>query len=431
MKRNKSGFLALIAVVAVAGLFTACKATGSAGDLFSTLFDQTIEVGYGQYRKLEPTEIKLLKIPEGTTTPVGFAGSDGNPIAFSDGKNILGVLPGKIEEPTYTLKVYETDWDETHEGTPAWPEGDDPASTAKAITAFAITAPAASTGPAVISEAAHTVTVTVPGETALNNMTVDVTHTGASISPAADAAGINFSAPQTFTVTAGDGTTQQYVVTVTAAGSGESAGILVTPPISDITKGEERQFVAIDVQTSSATTAVNWSIEGPHLSGTYISSGTLKVDANETAGSIVVKATLQADDTKTGTANVTPVYDQPTSVITIEPISGIQRPTQLPGMYGTPGTIAKLRTTVLPATANPAVVWTSSDPEAIEITSVEFDSDGYYVVTLTRRGSTPGPTYADVRIRATTVGTPTKTAYIDLCEYILIGGGVGGDTFGE
>jgi hypothetical protein len=391
----------------------ACKASGSGGNLFTTVIDQTIEAGYGELRKLEPAEIKLLNIPTGKTELTDFTVGK-NPIALSDGIRILGVSVGEIKASGYTLKVYDTDWAKTHTGKPAWPTGNGPASADKAITAFTIAAPAASTG-TVIDEGARTVAITVPGGTALGSMTVNVTHTGASISPAKNAAGIDFTTPQTFTVTAADGTKQQYAVTVVA----HVAGIRIMPATHSITKGEELQFEAINEQTSSATTQVSWSIEGPHHANTYISAGKLKVDAGETAGTIAVKAALIADTGKTGTANVNPVYDQPASV-TIEAISGIERPTSSPGMSGTPGKTAQLRATVLPATANPTVVWTSNYPNAIAVSNVEFDSSGHSVVTLTRLGSAPGPSY-EVLISATTVGTPVKAKYLNLSEYGTIG----------
>jgi hypothetical protein len=83
--------------------------------------------------------------------------------------------------------------------------------TAKAITAFSITNPVSAEG--VIDEAAKTVTVTVPYGTDLTAMTATATHTGASISPD-PAAERSYADPMSYTVTAEDGTTQNYTVTV-------------------------------------------------------------------------------------------------------------------------------------------------------------------------------------------------------------------------
>jgi hypothetical protein len=85
---------------------------------------------------------------------------------------------------------------------------------AKAITAFSVTGPVTAEG--TIDEGAKTVTINVPYGTDVIGMITAITHTGASVSPAPGTA-VDFSAPQTFTVTAADGTTQPYTVTVNAA----------------------------------------------------------------------------------------------------------------------------------------------------------------------------------------------------------------------
>jgi uncharacterized repeat protein (TIGR02543 family) len=126
MKKNKTWFFALIGLVTVASLFTVCKATGSGGDLFSTLFDHTIEVGYDEFRALQPTEQKLLGLDPGKLAdPVPVGGG----IALSDGNNILGVKIGRFDAEKYTLKVYDPDLDGDNNpdtpaaGTPQWPAG--------------------------------------------------------------------------------------------------------------------------------------------------------------------------------------------------------------------------------------------------------------------------------------------------------------------
>ncbi|MDR3249417.1 MAG: SUMF1/EgtB/PvdO family nonheme iron enzyme [Treponema sp.] len=81
----------------------------------------------------------------------------------------------------------------------------------KAITTFDITNPVTAFG--TINEAAKTIDVTVPFGTDLTNMIPSIAHTGASISPASGTAG-NFSGPVTYTVTAGDTSTETYTVTV-------------------------------------------------------------------------------------------------------------------------------------------------------------------------------------------------------------------------
>ncbi|MFC4305190.1 S-layer homology domain-containing protein, partial [Cohnella boryungensis] len=67
-----------------------------------------------------------------------------------------------------------------------------------------------------VNEANHTIAVTVPYGTDVTSLTPTIAHTGASISPTSGAAQ-DFTNPVTYTVTAADGSTQNYVVTVNIA----------------------------------------------------------------------------------------------------------------------------------------------------------------------------------------------------------------------
>jgi uncharacterized protein (TIGR02145 family) len=83
----------------------------------------------------------------------------------------------------------------------------------KAIVSFRLNSPYVF---GAVDESAKTVTVTVPAGTSLTSLTPTVTITGSSISPNTGVAQ-NFSSPVTYTVTASDGSTQAYTVTVSAA----------------------------------------------------------------------------------------------------------------------------------------------------------------------------------------------------------------------
>jgi hypothetical protein len=83
---------------------------------------------------------------------------------------------------------------------------------AKAITAFSILTPVNVVG----SISGSNITVTVPYGTAVTAMTASATHTGASISPD-PASSRSYANPVDYTVTAADGTTAKYTVTVTVA----------------------------------------------------------------------------------------------------------------------------------------------------------------------------------------------------------------------
>jgi uncharacterized protein YjdB len=96
---------------------------------------------------------------------------------------------------------------------------------AKAITAFSFTLsesePEGQVVEGIINEAAKTITVTVSHGTDVTALVPTIIHTGESISPGSGEAR-NFSAPVIYTVTAADGTTAEYTVTVYVAPSTET-----------------------------------------------------------------------------------------------------------------------------------------------------------------------------------------------------------------
>lgn len=89
-----------------------------------------------------------------------------------------------------------------------------PYSSAKRITSFKFNNLTGATG--VINETDRTIAVTVPQGTDRSGLVPTVTYEGASISPASGVAK-NFTSPVTYRVTAEDGTSRTYTVTVTVA----------------------------------------------------------------------------------------------------------------------------------------------------------------------------------------------------------------------
>jgi len=110
---------------------------------------------------------------------------------------------------------------------------------AKAITSFNFTSLGV-TG--VVTESNHTVAITVPNGTSVESLAPTIGITGAIISPVSGVAR-NFASPVVYTVTAADGTTQAYTVTVTVAlnpakamTSFSFASLSVTANINEATK---------------------------------------------------------------------------------------------------------------------------------------------------------------------------------------------------
>jgi hypothetical protein len=109
----------------------------------------------------------------------------------------------------------------------------------KAITEFRITDPVDITG--TINETLKTITVTVPYGTDLSGMKALVSHTGDSISSDPEAAR-SYAGQVEYTVTAEDGTTATYTVTVTAP------GIVIT-----VTAPENLTVLTFSASTAAAT----------------------------------------------------------------------------------------------------------------------------------------------------------------------------------
>jgi uncharacterized repeat protein (TIGR02543 family) len=126
------------------------------------------------------------------------------------------------------------------------------ANSTKEITDFSFANPAV-TG--VISET--DISVTVPYGTNLTALVPTITHNGASISPASGTAR-NFSLPVTYTVTAEDGTTLEYTVTVTPEAP-------VTREISLVYPKDEAEYAlsgTIILSKSNGQTQIPLTVEG-------------------------------------------------------------------------------------------------------------------------------------------------------------------------
>jgi len=90
------------------------------------------------------------------------------------------------------------------------------------------------------------------------------------------------------------------------------ANITISPSQATIAKGKSNQFTATVTGTNNPSQVVTWSLIGAGGRGTSISSsGLLQVATNETATTLLVTATSQADRTKSETATVTVTEDVP------------------------------------------------------------------------------------------------------------------------
>lgn len=145
---------------------------------------------------------------------------------------------------------------------------------AKAITTFTVPS---QTGTTTINETAHTIALTVPFGTVVTALVPTIVITGASVSPASGVAN-NFTSPATYTVTAADGSTQAYVVTVTVAGA---TGYTIS--------GTIKYYDSI--KTVSSTTVILEDNIGTQLATTTTNaSGTYQFTGVASGGNYVVRA---------------------------------------------------------------------------------------------------------------------------------------------
>ena len=106
-------------------------------------------------------------------------------------------------------------------------------------------------------------------------------------------------------------------LTVTSAPASTITGVTVTPATATIQTGGEQQFTATVTGTGDYDETVTWSVSGNRSDGTTIDqNGLLTVGADETAATLIVTATSNGDNTKSGTATVTVEPTTPPSTIT-------------------------------------------------------------------------------------------------------------------
>ena len=180
----------------------------------------------------------------------------------------------------------------------------------KAITAFIFTSPAAS---GTINETLHTIAVSVPFGTSVSALVASFTTTGAAVAiagtPQVSGVTVNdFANPTTYTVTAADGTTQAYVVTVTVAASSAKAitafGFLGLPSavIGTITEAAHTIALIVPIGTPDNPLVASFITTGAAVSvgATAQTSGTT---ANDFTSSVTY--TVIAADSSTQTYVVT------------------------------------------------------------------------------------------------------------------------------
>ena len=187
-----------------------------------------------------------------------------------------------------------------------------PVSTSKAITLFNF----AGLTPIVvgtINEPAKTVALTVPNGTDVTGLIPTITHSGKDVTP--DTLVVNdFTTPQTYTVTAWDDSTQEYVVTVTIASatpppSGGGGGGGSTPPPQPPTNQEQPVNISVTGDnlnsgtSSQGEVSVGILVDGEKKEET--AKAEIKVENNQVKVIITVDRELALEKVREATKTVT------------------------------------------------------------------------------------------------------------------------------
>jgi hypothetical protein len=312
MKRNKQVFLALFVLVAVASLFTACKVigAGSGSDLEEDGGNSALSVkAISAFSVTSPVAADgvidetghtiAVSVPSGTditgmTVTFEYSGASAEPLSgttlnFTEPKTFtVTAADGSKQQYTVTVDV----------GGPA----------DKEILSFSITEP-----PVVGVISGTDISVNVPFGTSLDSLTASIIFSGDSVSPASGEA-VDFSEsganPQTFTVTAADGSTAEYTVTVA---TNMITGVSVSPATPTVTRGTSQAFTADVTKTGNPATTVTWGVDS--VISSIDPSGVLTVPVAETASTLTVTATSTANPGVSGaaTVTVTDLYSQTAS----------------------------------------------------------------------------------------------------------------------
>ena len=176
----------------------------------------------------------------------------------------------------------------------------------KAFTAFTLPNQLVSTS---INETDHTIAVTLPYGSSVSNLVATFTINGAttkvgSTSQVSGTSANDFTYPVTYTVTAADGTTQNYTVTVTVQGlTANLTGLALSPSPSGFTfSAGTHSYSGLTVANNVSSISVTPTGTGTiTVNGATIASGN-SATVNLTAGSAT---TISVVATETGKASLT------------------------------------------------------------------------------------------------------------------------------
>jgi len=168
-------------------------------------------------------------------------------------------------------------------------------------------------------------------------------------------------------------------------------GVSVSPNQIEVVKGTTQQFTAIVNGSNNPSQAVTWSIIGSTSSGTGISTnGLLMVAINETATSLTVRATSNADPSRAGSSTVT--FPKPPATVTSVTI------------FPSQATVTKGKTLQLTAT----VVGTNDPSQTVNWEVIGAADSGTHINSNGLLTVSPNETATKISVKATSTADLTK-----------------------
>ncbi len=224
----------------------------------------------------------------------------------------------------------------------------DTRSSAKAITAFSIGGVAGT-----INETNHTIAVTLPYGTDVASLTPTITVSDkANVLPASGTVQ-NFTSPVAYTVTAENGTSQSYIVTVTVAAAPITDKTLIsvtTPPaITGVINGTDKTAAALGLPATvtlvtdggNVQANVIWDVDGSSYDAT-----------SKAARTFTVSGTVELPSGVLNSNNVLLTINISVTVNAAAPIAPSITTTSLPG-----GTVGTAYSQALAATGDTPITW--------------------------------------------------------------------------
>ena len=198
------------------------------------------------------------------------------------------------------------------------------ASSAKEITAFTVSGQSGSSTITSTGNTTGTIAITVPNATNVTALVATFTHTGSSIAIASVAqvsatTANNFTSPVSYVVTAADGSTKTWSVTITVADLIAQSSLSITTLTTNTKAYPYSQALSISTSGGSGSGATTFAIaSGGTASGCALSNSTATATITATTvGTCLIQASKAADATYSATTSPTVTFTFATATQTI------------------------------------------------------------------------------------------------------------------